>query len=83
MWSTLPNAFERSINEPVVYLFTMKSFVTSSASSIAWGLQPYLKRDSDTGVCPWFFQNFQEHLFYRTPLDDCFWPYMFVYVFLS
>ena len=26
-----------------------------------------------TGVFLWILQNFYEHLFYRTPLDDCFW----------
>ena len=36
------------------------------------GQQLYLKRDPDTGVFLWILQNFQEHLFYRTPLDDCF-----------
>ena len=37
----------------------------------AWGLQRYRKRDSGTGVFLWILQNFQEHLFYRTPLGDC------------
>ena len=31
-------------------------------------LQLYQKRDSGTGVFLWILQNFQEHLFYRTPL---------------
>ena len=30
-------------------------------------------RDSDTSVFLWILQNFQEHLFYRTSQDDCFW----------
>ena len=30
------------------------------------------KRDSGTGVFLWILQNIQEHLFYRTPLDDSF-----------
>ena len=28
-------------------------------------------RDSGTGVFQWILRNFQEHLFYRTPLGDC------------
>ena len=36
-----------------------------------WGLQLYKKRDSGTGVFLWILWNFQEHLFYRTPLGDC------------
>ena len=31
-------------------------------------LQLYLKSNSDTGVFLWILWNFQEHLFYRTPL---------------
>ena len=31
------------------------------------------KRDSGTGVFLWILWNFYEHLFHRTPLDDCFW----------
>ena len=30
------------------------------------------KRDSVTVVFLWILQNFEEDLFYRTPLDDCF-----------
>ena len=35
-------------------------------------LQAY-KRDSGTGIFLWIFQNFWEHLFYRTPPEECFW----------
>ena len=31
------------------------------------------KRDSGTSVFLWILQNFQDHLFCRTSLDDCFW----------
>ena len=31
-----------------------------------------LKRDSGTGVFLWILRNFREHLFYRTPPEDCF-----------
>ena len=31
-----------------------------------------LKRDSGTDVFLWILRNFQEHLFYITPLGDCF-----------
>ena len=31
-----------------------------------------LKRDSSTGVFLWILRSFQEHLFHRAPLDDCF-----------
>ena len=34
----------------------------------AWGLQLYWNRDPGTGVFLWISWNFQEHLFYRTPL---------------
>ena len=33
----------------------------------------FLKRDPGTGVFLWILRNFLEHLFHRTPLDDCFW----------
>ena len=42
------------------------------------GLQLYLKRDSDTDVFLWILRNFQEYLFYRTPLDDYFWNQLLV-----
>ena len=32
-----------------------------------------LKRGSGRGVFLLILRNFQEHLFYRIPLDDCFW----------
>ena len=35
----------------------------------AWGLQLYLKKDSDTGIFLWILRNFWEQLFYRTPLN--------------
>ena len=41
----------------------------------ASGLQLYLKRDSGTGAFLWILRNFQEHVFYRTPPEDCFRPY--------
>ena len=37
------------------------------------GLQLHWKRDCDTGFFLRILRNFQEHLFYRTPLGDCFW----------
>ena len=40
-------------------------------------LQFYQKRDSGTGVFLWILPNFSEHIFYITPLDDCFWKRMF------
>ena len=36
-----------------------------------------IKRDPHTGVFLWILQNFYEHLFYRTPPDDCFWNYRY------
>ena len=38
----------------------------------ASSLQLYQIRDSNTGVSLWILWNFLEHLFYRTPMDDCF-----------
>ena len=38
----------------------------------ALGWQLYWKRDFGAGVFPWILQSFKEHLFYKTPLDDCF-----------
>ena len=34
------------------------------------------ERDSGTGVFLWILRSFLEHLFYRTPLDDCFWLFL-------
>ena len=31
------------------------------------------KRDSNTGVFLWSLQNFSEHLFWWTSVNDCFW----------
>ena len=39
------------------------------------GLQLYWKRNSGTGVFQWILQNFEEHLFYRTPPGDRFWSF--------
>ena len=38
-----------------------------------------LKRDSGTGILLWILLNFLEHLFYRTPPDDCFCIGLFCY----
>ena len=32
-----------------------------------------LKRESNTGYFLWILQNFQEHLFWRTSANGCFW----------
>ena len=32
----------------------------------------FIKRDSNTGVFLWILRNFEEHLFWRTSMDDCF-----------
>ena len=45
------------------------SFLTKLQAS-----RPY-KRDTGAGVFLWILRNFWEHLFYRTPLDDCFSKY--------
>ena len=37
------------------------------------------KRDYGTGVFLWILWNFQEHLFYRTPPDDCFYLFSYCY----
>ena len=39
----------------------------------ASGLHFFKKRDCGTYVFLWILGNFQEHLFNRAPLDDCFW----------
>ena len=52
--------------------FTRKHFCQSLfLNKVAFGLQLYL-RDPDPGVFLRILRNFKEHLFYRTPLDDCF-----------
>ena len=33
----------------------------------------FLKRDSNAGAFLWNFQNFYEHLFWRTSASDCFY----------
>ena len=38
----------------------------------AWGLQLYLKGNCCTVFFLWILRNFEEHLFYRTPLENCF-----------
>ena len=40
-----------------------------------WCLQLHQNRDSDTDVFQWILKKFSEHLFYRTPLGDCFWRF--------
>ena len=40
-------------------------------------LQLYLKRDPGTGVFLRILRNFQEHFFYGTPLDGCFWKIIY------
>ena len=51
--------------------FVLQSFVKFKGKHS--GLQLYYKRDPSTGVFLCIFQNFEEQLFYRTLLDDCFW----------
>ena len=40
--------------------------------NIATGLRLLAKRGSGTIVFLWILRNFREHVFYRTPLGDCF-----------
>ena len=35
-----------------------------------------IKKETDTGVFLWILRNFSEHLFYRTPLGNCFCQYL-------
>ena len=51
---------------------------TKAATRGTSGVQPYLKRESDAGVFLWILWNFQEHLFYRSPPDDCFWANWYI-----
>ena len=37
-----------------------------------WKPPTVLKRDPSTGVVLWILRNFQEHLFYETPVNGCF-----------
>ena len=53
---------------------------TEAATTGASGLQPYLKRESDAGAFLWILWNLQEHLFYRSPPDDCFWANWYINV---
>ena len=46
----------------------------------AWGIQIYLKRDSDTNVFK-IFAKFLEHFFNRTPPGDCFCSFKNLYYF--
>ena len=55
--------------------FTRKHLCQSLLFNKVAGLRPatLLKRDSGMGVFLWILQNFYKHLFYRTPLDGCFY----------
>ena len=35
----------------------------------------FLKKDRNKSVFLWILGNFQEHLIYRRPQDNCFWPF--------
>ena len=43
----------------------------------------YQNIDSRTVISLWILLNFSEHLFYRTPLDDCFWTHKRIEVWTS
>ena len=48
----------------------------SNCSYTCISLLRYLKQSPNFYLAfLWILQNFQEHLFYRTPLDDCFYLY--------
>ena len=61
-----------------VFLETLQNSQENTCTSLFFkkvaGLRPatLLKKESGTGVSLWIVQNFLEHLFYRTTLDDCF-----------
>ena len=41
-----------------------------------------LKKNSRRCIFLWILRNFEEHLTFRTPLDDCFWFYLWcVFIF--
>ena len=50
----------------------LRNFAKFLGKHLCQSFRPKEKWDPDTGVFLWILQNFQEHLFYRTPLDDCF-----------
>ena len=49
--------------------------------SATWFTNSCQKRDSGTGVFLWILWNFSEHLFYRTPLGDCFYISFDIFLF--
>ena len=61
---------KRSASEIMFYIFYY--FPSSEVATGGWGLRLYFKKDSGGGVFLWILWNFQEHLFYRAPVDDCF-----------
>ena len=49
------------------------SFLTKLQVLACKLIKKLIKSNSGTGVFLWILRNFKEHLFYRTPTDDCFW----------
>ena len=51
----------------------LRNFTKFTGKHLSQRPAALLKRHSGTGVFLWILRNFLDHLFYRTPLDDCFW----------
>ena len=49
--------------------FTAKICARLKLQASVWN---FVKKETLTGIFLWILRHFKEHLFYRTPLDDCF-----------
>ena len=66
-------------------VFTRKHLCWSLLLIDLWASRPatLLKRDSSTGAFLWILQNFQEHLFWRKSVNNCFChSYFLLLIFL-
>ena len=61
--------------EPKFHSSCSRVFLNSEYFRKVTCIRPLLKRESNIGDFLWILQNFQEHLFWKTSTNGCFWCY--------
>ena len=61
---------ELNISRPIYFLKNSHTIFKILQLQISW--KDFFSKDSGTIVFLWILWNFSKHLFYRTPLSDCF-----------
>ena len=80
-WVRMNMIFKSSRSQMFYKIVILKNFAEFSWKRLR--AQTVLKRDSSAGVFLRILRNFQEVLFHRAPLNDCFWIFSYFLLFIA